>query len=70
MNGKFFIPYLRKKLRGSLNNSIILVFGFVTHNILEWTTPPQAEGVSGKDFSLKAVASVTLDLNGNIFLCR
>ncbi len=70
MNGKFSIPYLSKQLRGSLNNSIILVFVFVTHNILEWTTPPQADGVSCKDFHSKAVASVTLDPNGNIFLCR
>ena len=34
----------------------------------EWTTPLQADGVSGKGFLLKAVASVTLDPNWNIIL--
>jgi len=29
----------------------------------EWTTPLQADGVSGEGFLLKAVASVTLDPN-------
>jgi len=33
----------------------------------ESTTPPQADGVSEKDFHLKAVASVTLDPNCNNF---
>ncbi|MCH8313888.1 MAG: hypothetical protein IID17_12985, partial [Nitrospinae bacterium] len=34
------------------------------------TTLPQADGVSDKDFYLKAVASVTLDPNGKYFLCQ